>query len=184
MSDDEIILSDSAIIELFQDFINNFSGIPGAAYPYFEKIQGLLYKDDKTLTLNHIDLPPELLQFFFNTNNVEYNLKLLTQAVQNLYREYYPDDPNWIQVEAKLSIDDKALLTSMRKIDIKTRSKLICFDATIVSKSERKSTLSQKIFKCASCGELYNRKLNKCTVQDCGSRAIKISITDSILTRG
>jgi replicative DNA helicase Mcm len=183
-SEDEV-LSDNAIIEKFSDFISSFSSIPGAAYPYFEKIQALLYREDKTITVNHTDLPPELLCFFFGSSSrdVEYNLKLLSQAVQNAYREYYPDDPNWERVEAKLSIDDRKLLTNMREINISHRNRLIVFDSTIVSKSERKSTFYLKVFKCSVCGQLYPRKQARCDNGDaCGAKTVNISITDSKLT--
>ncbi len=186
---DKEYLSDNAVIEKFQDFLESHAGFMGGGpvgagtiYPYFEAIQALLYKEDKTLTINHIDLPADLLPLFFDSKDVEYNLKLLSKAVQNIYHEYYPDEKGWEQLQAKLSIDDKALLTPMRKIDIKTRSKLICFDSTIVSKSERKSTFSAKIFRCAVCGELYPKKQARCDNEDCGSKTINISISDSKLT--
>lgn len=184
MSDtDNEVLSDNAIIEKFQNFFNDFTMFgAGTIYPYFEQIQSLLYKQDKVVTIRHIDLDAELLNFFFNNKDVEYNLKLLTQAAKNVYHEYYPDDPDWENVQAKLSIDDKALLTNMRDINVSHRSKLISFDSTIVSKSERKSTFSQKVFKCSVCGELYPKKQNRCVNEDCGTKTINVSISDSKLT--
>ena len=189
-TDDEIeYLSDNAIIEKFEKFLNYYAGFigggpvaAGTIYPYFEEIQALLYKEDKTLTINHIDLPPELLCFFFDSQDVEYNLKLLTQATQNIYSEHYPDDPNWNKVEAKLSVDDRKLLTSMREINMSHRNKLVIFDSTIVSKSEKKSTFSQKVFRCSSCGELYQKKQSRCNNEDCGVKTVNVSITDSKLT--
>jgi replicative DNA helicase Mcm len=169
------VLSDNAIIEKFELFLTT---------NYQDDISALISRNDKTLTVNHIHLPPDLLLFFFGSTDVEFHLKLLTQAVRNLYRNAHPDTPDGEQVEAKLSIDDRALLTSMRDINISQRSKLVIFDSTIVSKSERKSTFSQRVFRCGVCGELYPRKQARCDNggDACGVKTVNISITDSKLT--
>lgn len=175
-SEQEVYLSDNAIIEQCELFLTTH---------YQDSIHALISKQDKSLVVRHIDLPPDLLSFFFDNSDVEFHLKLLTQAVQNQYRNSHPDpttEQELPQVEAKLSVDDKKLLTSMREINISHRNKLVIFDSTIVSKSEKKSTFSQKVFKCSSCGELYQRKQNRCNNEDCGAKTVTVSIMDSKLT--
>src|SRR4029077_6300101 len=182
---DNEVLSDNAIIEKFQTFLYNYKD-NNNHYKYFERINQLIGPDDKTLFVEYQDLDSELLSFFFNNNQVERYLKLLSDAVKQIVIEQNDfddrDDDIVQNINAKLSINDKHLITNMRQINISHRSKLVVFDSTIVSKSERKSTFSQKVFKCSMCRELYTTKQNRCVNEECGPKTINVSIADSKLT--
>ena len=175
MSLDEQV-SDSAIIDKFKEFFreNLFVG----------SIEELIARENKTFFIDYYNLNEELLSFFFNNKNVEYYLRLLTQATREMFCDFHSLDEldDMVQeVNAKLVINDKQLLTKMNKISESHRGKLISFDCIAISKTETKSGMIEKSFKCSACGTPYKTKPNKCLVDDCGSRSIIVSIADSRL---
>ena len=178
------VLSDNAVIEKFRSFFNNYSD-SDKNYTYFNQISELIGRDNKTLFISYQDLDEELLSFFFNNRQVEYYLRLLDEAVRQVFCEYnsMEEDSDVVQeVNSKLVIDDKNMLTKMNRISEAHRGKLISFDCIAISKTETKSGMREKSFKCSACGTPYRQKPNKCLVDDCGSRSIVVSIAESRLT--
>jgi len=178
------VYNDEFIIDKFKHFLRNCSD-KNFNFIYFDQINQLIGRDNKTLYVNYYDFDAELLSFFFNNRQVEYYLRMLNEAVRQLFIESNPEfnsNSDEVQeVNAKLVIDDKNLLTKMNKISESHRGKLISFDCIAISKTETKSGMIEKSFKCSACGTPYKTKPNKCLVDDCGSRSIIVSIADSRL---
>jgi replicative DNA helicase Mcm len=179
-----VIESTSAISDKLHNFLTNYKDKQGN-YFYFDKISELVSREkNKSLIIKYEDLSDEIIPYFFSNDiageDVEDNIELLSQTVREIYSELYPDNPDAYKVNAKLSIDDPLLVTKMKHINVDLLSRLVVFNCTILSKTEPKAAFRKKIFTCDSCGEQYEKKINACIIDDCGSKSISLSIQDSI----
>lgn len=156
---------------------------------YMDKITELATKEDKTILVRHYDLEGKLFEYIFKDRYVEMNLRAMTEAVRSIYNELFPDTQlsEINQVHARLSIDDPHLLIRPRNINIETKQRIIAFNCIIVSQTENKPVLKQKIWTCKNCDAHYTMKRTMCSSDYCiknfkKAKSVHFSIFDSKFT--
>ena len=157
--------SDNYIIGIFKSYLLT---------NYYDDILALYAKQDKTLILNSENLTDELIPYFFQIDNsskkldtptIKRNIKLLSDAARQLYKEPYLDETtkHIDKIQVRLSIDDKSLHVPINKINLEDHGdKLIVFDGLVSGTSATKSTVRERIFECRDCGVKLTKKYSKC----------------------
>ena len=173
--------SEANVADKFEKFLKEFRDHSGR-FLYFDRIRELYSKEDKVLHVNYGDFTEELFDYFFRTRgeDVATSLKMLTLATQEIFREIYGsdvDDDEVATINAKISVHNRDLVTPMKKINVGGLGRLIVFDSTIISKTERKATLKDRVFVCRECNLAQPRKGTQCF--NCDSKSIYFSVIRS-----